>query len=111
MTARQFRAAALALPEAEERAHRGHPDFRVRGKIFATLSSDERRATVNLTFDQQETMVAGTSGVFVPAAGGWGKRGWTNIALAKAKIPEVRVALEFAWRNVAPKKLQQEFDA
>ena len=110
MTARQFRAAALALPETEECAHMGHPDFRVRGKIFATLSSEHPRGTVNLTLDQQETLVAGAPDVFVPATGGWGRRGWTNVVLAKARMPAVRVALEFAWRNVAPKTLWAKLD-
>ena len=87
-----------------------HPDFRVRGKIFATLSSEQMRATVNLALDQQETLVAGKPRTFVPATGGWGRRGWTNILLPKATVPAVNVALEFAWRNVAPKRLHAQLD-
>ena len=110
MTRAQFRRLALALPEADERSHMSHPDFRVRGKIFATLSSEHLRATVNLTLDQQEMLVAGKPRTFVPATGGWGRRGWTNILLPKASVAAVHVALEFAWGSVAPKKLREGMD-
>ena len=63
----EFRALALALPEARESLHRGHPDFRVRGKIFATLGGpDETVAVVKLTPDQQEMFVLGAPHIFRP---------------------------------------------
>lgn len=48
MTAAEFRILALSLPEATEAAHVGHPDFRIRGKIFATLGPDEAWGMVKL---------------------------------------------------------------
>ena len=58
MTAADFRRMALRLPGAIEAAHMGHPDFRVSGKIFATLGYPKRDfAMVQLTPEQQELFV------------------------------------------------------
>ncbi|MEI9963532.1 MAG: MmcQ/YjbR family DNA-binding protein [Caulobacteraceae bacterium] len=72
MTADDFRRLALALPEAIEASHMGHPDFRVRGKIFATLGAAADRGMVKLTPEQQEVVVSAEPAVFAPsrAAGG-----------------------------------------
>ena len=75
MTADQFRRLALSLPEATESAHMGHPDFRVKGKIFATLGPEEKSGMVKLTPDQQEQFVQAEPDVFDPCAGAWGERG------------------------------------
>ena len=37
MTSDEFRKMALEIPTAVERSHMNHPDFRVAGKIFASL--------------------------------------------------------------------------
>jgi hypothetical protein len=66
MNPEAFRALALLLPEALEGAHMGHPDFRVGGKIFATLWVDEDRAVLKLTPDQQDVMVECEPDVFEP---------------------------------------------
>jgi hypothetical protein len=101
-----FRRLALALPEALEAGHMGHPDFRAGGKIFATLGyPDEQWAMVKLTPEQQEALVAADPVGFTPAKGGWGRGGATNVRLRKAKVASVRTALLTAWRNVAPAKL------
>jgi hypothetical protein len=93
------------MAEAVEAGHMGHPDFRVGGRIFATLGyPDERWAMVKLTREQQEAFVAADR-AFVPVKGGWGQRGATNVLLGKAKVAGVRTALMAAWRNVAPAKL------
>lgn len=105
-----FRALALLLPEALEGAHMGHPDFRVGGKIFATLWVDEDRAVVKLTPDQQEAMLECEPDVFEPVSGAWGRRGWTNLNLGDADEPIVRSALLSAWRNVAPRGLVAAYD-
>jgi len=42
VTAREFRQMALSFPETEARSHMGHPDFRVAGKIFATLGYPDK---------------------------------------------------------------------
>src|SRR5436190_18532282 len=104
----KFREIALSLPEAIEGAHVGHPDFRVRGKIFATLGfPDQTWGMAKLTPDQQQGMVARDPDIFQPVKGGWGHRGATNIWLSKAKRSAVRKALTIAWRNVAPKRLRE----
>lgn len=106
MTPDGFRRLALRLPEVVEVGHMGHPDFRVRGKIFATLGyPDERWAMVKLTPEQQEAFVAGDAEGFAPVKGGWGRKGATNVLLREAKAARVRTALLVAWRNVAPAKL------
>ena len=109
MTADLFRSLALSLPEASEAAHMGHPDFRVRGKIFATLGSDEDWGMVKLTPDQQAQVMSGEPDVFLPASGAWGLRGCTIVRLDDAKESTVRQALIAAWRNTAPKRLAREY--
>jgi hypothetical protein len=111
MTADEFRSLALDLPEATESAHMGHPDFRVRKKIFATLDSpDKGWGMVKLTPEQQERVLKAEPDVFMPAAGAWGARGCTHVHLASASKKTVRAALAAAWRNVAPKLLAQEHE-
>jgi len=106
MTAEAFRRQALSLPEATEGSHMGHPDFRVGGKIFATLAApDPSFAMVKLTPEQQEAFVSAEPAIFVPVKGGWGLKGATNVRLRPAKTKSVRVALATAWRNVAPRPL------
>ena len=106
MTPAAFRRIALALPETEERSHMGHPDFRVRGKIFATLRQDETWAVVMLTPEQQSMLIDMDPGTYVPASGAWGLRGSTQVRLRTARTAAVREALSDAWRNKAPKKLR-----
>lgn len=110
MTANEFRKVALRFPESVEQSHMGHPDFRVRGKIFATLGADEDWGMVKLTPQQQTPLVAEQPAVFQPASGAWGRRGCTIIQLKGANKLIVRQALLSAWRNTAPKQLVQEHD-
>jgi hypothetical protein len=110
MTAAEFRSLALSLPEASEDAHMGHPDFRVRGKIFATLGPDEDWGMVKLTPDQQASYMRLEPNVFQPASGAWGRRGCTIVSLQDAEELLVRQALIAAWRNTAPKRLVQDYD-
>ena len=102
MTADAFRKLALGLPEAEELAHMHHPDFRVRGKIFATLGYPrEGFAMVKLTRDQQEMFVELAPDAFAPVKGAWGAKGATSVILAHAKTKITREALTAAWRNIS----------
>jgi len=113
MTAADFRRLALGFPEAMEGAHMEHPDFRVRGKIFATLGyPDSGVGMVKLFPDQQTDFVRAEPKVFVPVNGLWGRRGATYVRLKAAKKASVQRALAAAWRNTAPRKLvvQQEGD-
>ena len=106
MTGAQFRKLALSLPEAVEQSHMGHPDFRVRGKIFATLGfPDNTKAALRLTNLQQDMLCRAEPVVFSPVPGGWGARGATLVTLKTAKKASVHDALAMAWKNVAPKAL------
>ena len=109
MTPDGFRRLALALPEAVESAHMGHPDFRVGGKIFATLGyPDAAWGMVKLTAEQQELFMRVAPDVFVPSTGAWGRQGSTTVQLKRVKAAVLRDALAAAWRNVAPKRLAAE---
>jgi hypothetical protein len=111
MTPDQFRRLALSLPETSEVGHMGHPDFRVGGKIFATLGyPDNGWGMVKLTPLEQMLFVQAEPDVFQPVKGTWGKRGATTVRLRTAKKSAVRKALVAAWRNTAPKQLVQECD-
>jgi hypothetical protein len=106
VTAAGFRELALGLPGAYESAHQDHPDFRVGGRIFATLGHPDRGAAmVKLTPLQQSQFVAAWPAVFVPVVGGWGLRGATEVRLSAATVAALRPALHGAWRNVAPRRL------
>lgn len=105
MTANEFRRLALSLPETEERQHMHHPDFRVGGRIFATLGyPDEAWAMVKLFPDQQQEFVTADPRAFVPVKGAWGRQGCTNVALKAATQARVKEALSAAWQNTAAKK-------
>jgi hypothetical protein len=111
MTTADFRRVALQLPEAVGSAHMDHPDFRVRGKIFATLGYPEAGwGMVKLAPAQQKRLVALEPDVFVPAAGAWGRAGATTIRLRTADKATVRKALTAAWCNTAPKTLARQLE-
>jgi len=101
-----FRAIALAQPEAVESEHMRHPDFRVGGKVFATLGApDAGFAMVKLSPEQQERYLCLYPEAFSPAAGAWGRRGCTLVRLECASARIVAPAVAAAWRNTAPKAL------
>jgi hypothetical protein len=109
MTAADFRKLALALPEAEERAHMDHPDFRVGGKIFATLGyPDQSCGMVKLSPEEQHYFSKAEPDVFVPAKGAWGRRGATSVHLKAARKETLSKAIQAAWRNSAPKRLLEK---
>ena len=103
MTGDEFRELALSLFGTVEMAHMGHPDFRVRGKIFATLDKDEVRGMVKLTPEQQAGFVRAEAKVYVSGSGAWGRQGCTMVQLSSAKTLSVERALKMAWRNVVEK--------
>lgn len=105
MNADEFREIALSLPETEERSHMGHPDFRVGGRIFATIAPEGEHGMVKLTPEQQAVLTRTDPGIFEPASGAWGRGGSTMIVFANADEAIARQALAAAWRNTAPKKL------
>lgn len=100
-----FRSIALSMPESEERSHGGHPDFRVGGKVFASLWNDDAHGMVKLTPEQQDEYIDAHPAMFEPVNGTWGLRGCTKVILAGAKANVLRRAMRDAWRNTAPKRL------
>jgi hypothetical protein len=106
MTPNDFRKLALSLPETEERAHMSHPDFRVAGKIFATLGyPNKTRGMVKLSPEDQHYFSKDHPEVFIPVKGTWGRRGATSVQLKAAKKEVLSQAIQAAWRNTAPKRL------
>jgi YjbR len=94
-----FRRIALSLEGAEESSHMGQPDFRVGGRIFATLASAHQGyGNLMLTPEQQAAFVEEMPEVFLPIAGGWGRMGMTHIRLAVASEDVLAGALQAAWK-------------
>src|SRR5262245_20138453 len=101
MSSEDFRTVALKMPGAVEAEHMNHPDFRVNGRIFASLGyPDDAWGMVKLTPDQQRAFVQKSPGAFKPCNGAWGERGATNVHLASAKPGVLSEALEAAYQNV-----------
>ena len=104
MTAAEFRRIALSFAGTSESAHMHHPDFRVGGKIFATLGyPDGDHAMVVLLPEDQKAFLRAHPKIFAPAKGAWGKRGSTCVRLDDVDKTILRSAVEIAWRNKAPK--------
>jgi hypothetical protein len=99
MNASDFRRIALSFEGAEEGSHMGAADFRVGGRIFATLASQAKGyGNVKLTPEQQADFVRELPKVFLPVPGGWGTGGMTHIRLAQATEDVLEGALRTAWR-------------
>jgi len=100
MKASYFRRIALSFEGAAEGSHMGAADFRVGGRIFATLASEkEGYGNLMLSPEQQAEFVAELPDVFLPVAGGWGRMGATHIRLAKASEDVLTGALRVAWKS------------
>lgn len=104
------RALALALPETAEGGHMGHPDFRVGGKIFAGFPRPGEMS-VRLDAAEQEACVSAAPRTYAPAAGAWGRQGWTIVQLAGAEHDELHELVVEAWRWRAPRALVAAYDA
>jgi hypothetical protein len=98
-----FRRIALSMPGASESAHMGHPDFRVGGKIFATLGyTSEESGVIMLPPDEQERLVRAYPAIFMPIKGAWGRQGSTQVNLEAVDAATLRSAMVAAWRKKAP---------
>jgi YjbR len=87
------------MKEAVEGAHMGHPDFRVKGRIFATLHADRLWGMVKLPPDQQDMFVRQYPSTFVPESGAWGRSGCTAVHLKSVDEETLGEALTLAWQN------------
>jgi hypothetical protein len=110
MTGSEFRRVALSLPEAEEVETWGHPTFRVRRKIFASMSPDGRSGGVKASREEQAALIAADPQTF-SVADYVGRYGWVHIRLASADAGELRQLIIEAWRRTAPKRLVVAYDA
>src|SRR5277367_6548592 len=94
-----FRRVALSMPGAEESSHMGAADFRVDGRIFATLASEkEGYGNLMLTLEQQQAFIEELPEVFIPIHGGWGRMGMTHIILKASHEDVLTGALHTAWK-------------
>ena len=100
MKAEDFRRIALGLDGAIESAHMGHPDFRAKGKIFATIHDDHEWGMVKLTADQQRRFMQENPDVFAPEKGAWGRAGCTKVHLARVGSEALGEAMTLAWQNI-----------
>jgi len=87
------------MVDAVEGSHMAHPDFRVGGRIFATLQPDGQRGMVKLTPDQQHEVIASSPSTFEPASGAWGRQGCTMVRLDAIDESTLGEAMTLAWQN------------
>ena len=111
MTESGFRQIALGMKDAVEGAHMDHPDFRVNGRIFATLHHDRQWGMVKLTPEQQQAFVRDLPDAFKPENGAWGRQGCTAVRLAEVDEDTLGEALTLAWRNVAEQAVRRRSPA
>ncbi|HYK89609.1 MAG TPA: MmcQ/YjbR family DNA-binding protein [Acidobacteriota bacterium] len=104
MNSEDFRRIALGMEGAIEGSHMGHPDFRVNGRIFATIHHDHQWAMVKLTPEQQEAFVRKKPATFAPESGAWGRAGCTKVCLASADEETLNPAMTLAWQNTFAKR-------
>ena len=97
-----FRRLALSFPDVEEKSHMNHPDFRVGGRIFATLPDSEHGMT-QLLPEQQELAMDAEPEAFRPAAGAWGRGGSTLVVLDQVSDVWLERALRWAWEKRSAK--------
>ena len=110
MTPKKFRQLALSLPESSESEHMNHPDFRVQGKMFASLFPEEEWGVVKLTPELQAELLNEEPNVFEACKGAWGRSGATIVFLKEAEEGSVFRALISAWRKNASTSLTEDFD-
>jgi hypothetical protein len=103
MKPNDFRRLALAMDGAVEGSHMSHPDFRVNGRIFATIYPDNIRGMVQLTPDEQQSFVRDHPLIFEPASGAWGRGGSTTVHLQSADVETVGEAMTLAWQHALQK--------
>lgn len=109
MNGEDLRALAQLLPGVSEGVHRGNPDFRVGGRVFATLWVEEARVVLRLAPADQAALCEAEPDLFAPLDGAWGRRGWTNLDLDLCPEETLRAALLGAWRTTAPAELRAAY--
>ena len=95
----------LALPDTEEKAHMGHPDFRVNNRIFASLAPSKNKkkvVVVKLSPANQTAVMQIDPDAY--SLNGWSRQGWTTIHLDKVTPSRFRSLAQSSWAEVAAKK-------
>lgn len=110
ISASEARALALALPEAVESSHFDTPDFRVRGKIFATLPGPDRMI-VRIDPADQTVLLAAEPATFAPCPGAWGLKGWTIVRLDSVDPDTLRDLLVESWRRLVPTRVAAAYES
>ena len=111
MNIHDFRRLALSLPGAEESSHMGSPDFRVGGRIFATLAAAKLGyGNIMITPEQQAAFVEELPEIFIPIPGGWGRGGATHVNLAVANEDVVLGALQTAHKTSPRQKRKDRLE-
>jgi len=106
MTPAAFRKPALSLPETEEPQHMNRPDFRVSGKIFATLGCPDRtHGMVKLSPEDQHNFSKDYPEAFIPVKGTWGRRGATSVCLKTVNRDALGRAIQREWGFKVAKRL------
>jgi hypothetical protein len=100
---------ALSFPETDEHPHFERQAFRVKKKIFATLSEKDKTLNLKLTPVDQSVFCAIDDTVIFPVPGGWGRQGFTTVNLKKVKKSMLKDAITTAYCTVAPPKLAEKF--
>jgi predicted DNA-binding protein (MmcQ/YjbR family) len=98
MKPNDFRKIALRMHEAIQGEHMAHPDFRVNGRIFATLHPDGKQGMVKVTPDQQRDFMHQHPATFTPASGAWGRQGCTMVQLSAVDEETLGEAMTLAWQ-------------
>jgi hypothetical protein len=101
-TGNDLRRLALALEGTMEAPHFDRIAFKV-ARTYVTLAVDKRSANFKFTPDEQEFKCMMMPDAFAPLDNAWGRRGWTVGTLVKLSVPELKSALEMAWRHAQPK--------
>ncbi len=108
MGTESFRRIALSLPDVVEKSHFGHPDFRVNDRVFASLHYPSVEwGVVNISPEEQDSLVQSDPDVFRPVKGAWGKKGSTNVLLDKVDDSALEMALELAWKHIKSKQSKE----
>ncbi|MEP7231533.1 MAG: MmcQ/YjbR family DNA-binding protein [Ginsengibacter sp.] len=100
---------ALSFPETDEHPHFDRIAFRVKKKIFATLSAKDNSVNLKLSLEDQSVFCSFDSAVIHPVAGGWGRMGFTYVNLKKVRKAMFKDALKMAYCRTAPPKLREKF--
>jgi hypothetical protein len=109
ITIEAVRRFALSFPETDEHPHFDRKAFRVKKKIFATLSEKDKTLNLMLTLIDQSVFCSFDKTVIFPVPGGWGRQGATTVNLKKVKMSMLKDAITTAYCKVAPPKLAAKF--